>query len=317
MYAPIMTMGRALAGAALMMLTGACMGEGRLQSWGLHEVRVGLPAEQRGDAADEWEFEVAVPTGVARERLAVAAEGSLVIGEGATISGAEGDKRPILSGLGTVSIGSGSEVGSVYGGAQTSIVLDAGSSVKGYIKASRKVVKHDGVNIGVGVLEDVNDPGEAYRWTLEPPAAAGESDVVVGSDGEALAPGAYGMLAVEVGSRTVLRNGHYFFLSLVVEKGGTLEIDDSAGAVYVWVRDQLALAEAPRCSALPRFLLGFAASDELSIEGGFCGMLIAPGARLALAGPQSAYHGSFFAQSIEIAPHTTIRHEPFLWWRKP
>jgi hypothetical protein len=316
-YAPLMTIRRVLAAAALVTLTGACVGEGRLQSWGLQEVRVALPALHPLGEAGELEFHVSVPTGVARDRLAVAAEGSLVIGDGAMISGARADKLPVLSGLGAVSIGSGARVGSVYGGAQTSILLHAGSTVEGYIKGSQKVVVHEAVSLGVGVLEDFYDPGEAYQWTVVLPAGADGSEAAVGSDAEALAPGAYAGLAVAPGSRAVLRNGHYFFRSLAVSKGGTLEIDDSEGAVYVWVRDQLALAELPHCSALPRFLLGFAGSAELSLEAGFCGTLAAPSARLTLAGARSTYLGSFFAQSIEVASHTTIRHEPFMWWRKP
>ena len=52
-------------------------------------------------------------------------------------------------------------------------------------------------------------------------------------------PGAQGDAIVAPNSVLVLRTGTYHLNRLIVEKGGTLEIDNTRGPVYIWVRDAL------------------------------------------------------------------------------
>src|SRR5262245_9243387 len=113
-------------------MLGACVGEGTVQDWGVHETRA-LGSRRSAAARDDWAFEVAVPTGVARERLALAAESRLVLHPRVSVESRAGKELATVAGLREVSIGEGARVGSVYGGLSSPISLGEQTTATGYV----------------------------------------------------------------------------------------------------------------------------------------------------------------------------------------
>jgi hypothetical protein len=299
----------------LCLITSACVGEGTFPDWGVHETRV-LHPRGAGNAGEGWGFDVAVPTGVARERLALAAEGRLVLHPRASVESEARKELATVAGLREVSIGEGARVGTVYGGLASTISLGERTTIAGYVKASAGVEASAGVqgrepaSIALGVREGVADPGEYYEWQVTPPPMSTGAPLVVQAGLQTVEPGTYSSLVLDEGGSVALRAGHHFFLRLEL-RGGSLLIDDSNGPVYVWVKDELVVRSAVRCPEHAKFMLGYAGGGVLPVGAGFCGMLVAPSAALQLFDASAAYTGSFFAESIDLAEGVSVRHDPF------
>jgi hypothetical protein len=294
-----------------LLLASSCVGEGTGPGWGVGENRVLEDPGATND--DEWSFSVAVPTGVARERLALAAASSLVLHPRVRVEAGPTDELPTVAGLRQVGIGEGCVLGTVYGGLDNSIRIGRETTIGGYVKASTDVVGAEAARIAIGVLDHVSDPGEYYEWHVEPPPATASTPLLVNMGLRDLAPGAYSSLVLEAEGSLSLRAGRYFFSKLEL-RSGTLSIDDSIGPVYVWVKDALAIRSQFRCPEHGKFLLGYSGTGRLSVAGGFCGLLIAPSATIALDDTSNKYSGSFFAEGIEVGEAVVVRHAPFSLW---
>jgi hypothetical protein len=157
----------------------------------------------------------------------------------------------------------------------------------------------------------VGDPGQFYDWLAEPPSRLEDARLAAGPGSITLAPGAYDELTVAPGMEVILHAGHHYFRSLTLAERGRLTIDDTHGAVYVWVRDQLTLADGLRCSSCPSFVLGYGGAAAVAVAGGFCGILVASRASLTLGDSARAYRGAFFASVIDVGAQVVIQHDPF------
>jgi hypothetical protein len=297
----------ALVTAFLVTMSG-CVGEGAPE-WGLHERRLSREEGMLEPPHGDWQFQLAVPIGVARTRLALAAEQSLVVGAHAAITARQAKEFATLAGLSQVSIGSGAHVGSVYGGAAAPISIGDDATVDGFVRADTSI-RPSSAHFAVGVQTDVPDPGEYFRWTVQPPSEATERHLEPAADAITLPPGAYASIVIDAGSDVVLGAGQYFFQSLEIGEG-TLRIEDTAGPVYVWVQRLLQLTGVPRCASGEKFMLGYHGNSDVTVPAGFCGTLVAPFAALQLTGTQAPYVGAFFARSIDVADDVVIEHRPF------
>lgn len=284
----------------------ACVGEGYVLGWGVHEQRI-AGTQKSLEQNEDWEFQVTVPAGVDRERLALAAEHSLLVGRRVSVTAPGGKELATLSGLDDVAVGAEARVGAVYGGTAAPIAIGDDAVVEGFVRANTTMAETS-AHIELGVLTNLADRGEYYRWRVDPgnPRPFRPKAGAV----EVLAPGAYTDVTLESGSEVVLRPGHYSFRTLKVG-AGTLRIEDDAGPVYVWVERELVLAEVPRCSAESKFLLGYHGDADVVVPAGFCGTLVAPFATLRLDDAKKPYAGAFFGRSIVVADGVTIHHHPF------
>jgi hypothetical protein len=297
-------------GAMVIMLAfiSGCLGENIVGAWELEEERRSLfgAVEQCSDRT----FCVVVPTGVGLQRIALGAARSLTIGDGVAVSGCVGQEPITVAGLATVKIGAGAQVDSVYGSSAQPMWIGPHANVRGFVKASGTVERALGSRVRFGTLERVEDAGEMRLHRSEPASPQSDIPLMHGTGAQTLAPGSYDVLSIEHGAEVVLRTGHYDLRSLVLAADSSLSIDDRRGPVYVWVRESLKLAVGPRCSSCPSFLLGFG-GDAAALPSGFCGVVIAPRARLTLADAERPYRGGFFADSIDVGARVVVHQEPF------
>ena len=124
----------------------------------------------------------------------------------------------------------------------------------------------------------------------------------------ALAPGRYGETRVEAGATLSLTAGTYYLTSLAVLPGATLELDEKAGAVVVFVKSSFAFAGEERQEGSDGHVLIAAFGCEPSfLSAPFRGTVSAQNAWLSMiAPPKLAFAGRFFANSIEVGADTTV-----------
>jgi hypothetical protein len=298
------------AGLLPIVTAAACLGDTVIANWDLGEKRHG-PLDSPRDCGS-WHFCVAVPTGVELDRVALGASRSLRLGDGAALVDCAASREPAtVAALAELTIGRGARVGSVYGSAAAPLSIGAGTAVRGFVKASSTLRLDPGAVVTFGTLEGVADPGEFYDWRAEPPTRLEDARGAIEPESRTLAPGAYDELSVGPGMEVTLRTGQHYFRSLTVAEHGQLTIDDSKGPVYVWVRDQLTLADALRCSSCPSLVLGYGGTAAVEVASGFCGILVAPRASLTLLDSTRPYRGAFFASTLDVGADVVVQHDPF------
>jgi hypothetical protein len=273
------------------------------------------------DAAPN-EYFIEIPQGVLRQKLALAADQSLVIGRKVTVT--EPPRRSgkqdlaMVASVGDFAIGAGSRVGAVYALGHSAPRSEENVTVGMYAKS---VVPFEGYPPSTDltrVLPGVRSSVEEFRWRLKvPPPQAIPDDLfaVPGQAPKPLPPGSYGALVVPAGAKLRLGAGSFFFESLRVEEGGRLEIDNTSGLVYIWITRSLAILGTMReYSVQPSTLIGYQGTDPPRIATAFRGTLVAPNATVRVPATAEPHSGSFFARAIEVADHAVIEHRTFLGW---
>jgi hypothetical protein len=129
-----------------------------------------------------------------------------------------------------------------------------------------------------------------------------------------LAPGAYAALIVNSRAILTLTAGTYFFTSFDLESQSMLHLDQSAGAIQIYVSSSVIDRGVTTFTAgtPSAFLFGYAGTTMLSVESPFPGgTLIAPNAPVNIATlGSSAFVGHLFAKQVEIQPDSTLTCSP-------
>jgi hypothetical protein len=126
----------------------------------------------------------------------------------------------------------------------------------------------------------------------------------------ALAPGAYAAVMVNSRATLTLRAGTYYFDTLDLEPQSKLNLDQSAGAVLLYVRtsiiDRGQIASVAGTAGA--FVLGFAGTSAVVIETPFlAGTVIAPNGSVTIGSlGATAFTGQLFAKDIGIRPDATL-----------
>ncbi|MFC1643165.1 hypothetical protein ACFL5O_10865, partial [Myxococcota bacterium] len=270
----------------------------------------------RLELASSYQVQVGFPAGFDPSTVALYATESLRVADGVVVQNDSAVLAPVVSvGAGKVELGADGRAGSVISGGQ--LRLGSRVRVEGNAQAAAAIEKQDGVtitgselgNTPLGSLSNlsfsVEFPPSSGDWRLEPDQTG------------ALEPGAYSEVVIKSRSVAQLRAGKYYTDRLQMEPQATLELDTSAGAVILYVREALDFKGSIQNSAQEGGLfLAYLGGGTLSLESAFNGTIVAPSATLRLGPVGSPGHrGSFFAQTIEAAEaRSTITHVPFGFW---
>lgn len=127
-----------------------------------------------------------------------------------------------------------------------------------------------------------------------------------------LAPGLYHNVTAGPRATLALSAGTYLIDALTLGPNTTLNIDTSAGTVYLYVTGRTTLNSTVIGDAR-RFVLGHLGTEGATVSGSFRGTLLAPNASLTL-GPQQTYEATVFAKRLTVGPGVTVKkiETPFL-----
>ena len=126
-----------------------------------------------------------------------------------------------------------------------------------------------------------------------------------------LAPGGYDLGYVPSNAHLKLTAGVYTFNRMTVEDQGVIEVDNSLGPVFVYLRDNFAFrGRIDRTMAKANVLFGVAGTDPVSVERAFKGILVAPNALVTLTSTVE-HRGAFFGKGVTVLQESRLVHEPF------
>jgi len=125
-----------------------------------------------------------------------------------------------------------------------------------------------------------------------------------------LAPGAYAVVTVNSRATLTLTAGTYTFESLTLEPQSRLNLNQSAGAIQLFVKTSVIDRGdiTPAGGVADAFLLGYAGTASLTVERPFpAGTIVAPSAAVIIGSLGStAFRGQLFAKDIQIRPDATL-----------
>jgi hypothetical protein len=185
--------------------------------------------------------------------------------------------------------------------------------VHGFIKAGSTVAKAPTAQIDLGIMEHADRQLDEYHWSVTFPRTPGPDQK--GTAGGApldLKASRYGNVVVPAGATLVLHAGAYYLESLDVQGQAIVEIDNSYGPVYLWVRSSFGMSGTMVLyRETPNVLWGYAGTAAPRIETAFHGTLVAPRADVTLPAAAQNHTGAFFAHSITVGDGAIIEHQPF------
>ena len=257
-------------------------------------------------------FVLPVPLGVERDQIAVGATGHVVVGKGARVTELSGKQFATVVGMDGVEVGEGAAVGNVYSMGAQPLALGQRATVNGFARTDSVLHRAPSSNVTVGVMEHANNQAEEYTFTVPFPSSNGPDQAVSARARVDMKAGSWGNLVVQAGGTVVLAAGAYYFESVDVEKNGGIEVDNSAGPVYLWVRSGLELSGTMvRYKSAPNVLVGYAGNAAPQIGTALDATLVAPAADVSLPATTQAHVGAIFAHSVALADGASLVHEAF------
>jgi RHS repeat-associated protein len=260
-------------------------------------------------------FTIKVPTGTSREEFAIAtAGGALTIGSAAlvvkdpsgyaSVSSVEATNR-LLLGPAAKAHNALSEL--------TGIELGTAAHLYGYAKTASTVIRQTASIVDGVTTQNANlKPLVTTSWIVPYPANTRGNCTLPATQTQIIDPGSYGTVAVGIGAHLKLRTGTYYFRGLSLGLASFLDVDNSVGPVYVYVRDTFSFSGivVPASASQPNVLVGYSATAGVTLQGSFWGVLVAPDAAVTV-GTATSHTGSFFSKSLTMQAAATIRHRAF------
>jgi hypothetical protein len=214
-------------------------------------------------------------------------------------------------------VGEGSRVGDVASVA--SVRLRARARVSGDLVTGGMLVREDGAVVTGSVLENQT----VILPSLTPfladfPALDGNVTVERGRT-VSLAPGAHHNVIVRRDGRLRLRAGTYFFGSLVMEPGSTVELDKRRGEILIRVRSAFVMRGRFRdpAAGFAGAIVVYQGDKPIELESRFEGTLIAPRGKVELEDVDRGHEGAFFARDLLVRSRTRVTCRPYEFTASP
>jgi hypothetical protein len=159
----------------------------------------------------------------------------------------------------------------------------------------------------------VFDPVSTLSWQVTFPATLGAGVHTLNGQAASLAPGGYTSLAVDSGGTVTLRSGTYYFTSLTVSAGAHVNLDQTDGAVIVYVSSGITVNATFKATSgdPPNLLLGYLGTNAVTIGGSgapFNGALVAPFTILYILVASSPHAGFFAARDVSIGSTAKVQY---------
>lgn len=265
-------------------------------------------------ATTPYQFFIKLPAGVARgDVLFGATNGSVQVDDGVKAQGTTTPWATVTSvaAASDSRIGVGAETFDVF--SDKGIVLANRSHVYGSARATTTISRQPDTIVDGLVLTGSNlSPIRTIDWTVPFPTLNRGSCSLEPGATQQLRPAAYGGLSVKTGSRLKLTPGTYFFESLVLEPGATLELQNT-DTLVIYVRGTFTFrGRIEEAQNKGNVLFGVAGTSGVDLGAPFRGVVVAPWATIDLATSSSAPHvGAFFGRVVTAHQWTTTTLRPF------
>lgn len=200
------------------------------------------------------------------------------------------------------------------------VFLGGGQSViDGFLKSGSTINAQAGSTVTGGKLENQLISSSDSTWDVAWPTTNGGNYILTSGPTTipALAPGAYGQVALSSGRKIKLRTGTYYFDSISTEPQAEIQLDKADGPVFVYVKTTFSLKGPFKelNGARGQLLLGYAGTGTVYVEPAFLGTIVAPQGTIELRRPadNAAHEGAFFGKTVHVFSDCKVKFLPFDW----
>ncbi|MEO8902260.1 MAG: SpvB/TcaC N-terminal domain-containing protein, partial [Polyangiaceae bacterium] len=261
-------------------------------------------------------FTIKLPKGVRREDIGLGTTGgSLTLADGVSVvkDGVGFGSISSVSATNRTNLGVAAQVQDAY--TETlGIDLRSNAHVHGTLETAADLSTQTGVAVDGSTLQNTSlQPLQSIAWTVSFPNTNSGSCSLEPNNTEVVDPGSYGDISVKSRSHLKIRSGTYYFNSLSFEPQAVLDIDNTAGPVFIYVRTSFAFSGTvvETNPTHMNFMFGVAGSGTIAIQTAFRGVLVAPYATVSLPTDSNVGHvGAFFAKALIAQPNTAIHLRP-------
>jgi cytoskeletal protein CcmA (bactofilin family) len=263
-------------------------------------------------------IQIKLPTGSTETSVVAAAQGDLRVEDGARVFASDGTSYGLLTNAGTVEtmLGARAEGGtvvslapvtlnsySVVHGSVTApaISMQAGASVTG----GKSIVKNLTANSGPG-------------WVITWPASSNGDIALEPGITAVRAPGPYGRVALKSSSHLTISSGTYFFETLEMEPGSTLEVKATGAPVIIYVRGNSFLRGTilEGTAGGRRLMVVYLGTNTVFVDGALVGTIAAPNTGVVLGQlPSGKRHvGTVMAKDVSLRSGAILQQATFSGW---
>ena len=256
--------------------------------------------------ASAYTFSFQLPAGVNRNQVVFATTGGdLWIDDGVkAINGSGYASVSAVNGGKVNRIGVGAQVQNVWSNGDVQLANNA--IVHGSLYTTGALVPQSGAQVLGLTAEDYDiGPLQNISWAVTfPPNTLPAVNL---ETAQALTPGGYPDYDIKTGGQLNLTNGTYYFQSLMIEPGGTLQVNNTQGPVFIYMQNAFTQRGTVNTSSPgTNVLFGLAGTSPVSIGTSLNGILVAPAASVSLETLYGSTHqGAVFAKSITAHQNTT------------
>jgi hypothetical protein len=168
---------------------------------------------------------------------------------------------------------------------------------------AQNVTKGNNVVIdGPSVNNPVFDPTATLSWTVTFPTTTPTDVVLNDAESVTIDPGRYGLFRAGLDSRVTLRSGTYYINDLQFDTGATIELDQTAGPVIVYVSNTIILRSkiVSQDGDPPEIVVGFLGTNSVFVEVAFDGVVLSPFSTIYLRHRPPQHTGFFAGKGVEL-----------------
>jgi hypothetical protein len=213
------------------------------------------------------------------------------------------------AGTGTTDIGASANVGNIMSVAN--VTVRSSATVNGLLQSSGSISPQAGANLLGGSQPHATLSVPPLAWSVTfPPPTGGDVTLNSGAPARSLAPGSYGTVQLNGNGPLQLSAGTYYMTSLQINNGGVIQLEQSLGAITIYVQSALSYQGSFEVigGGQPKLLLGYFGTSTAYLQAPLSAAVVAPNATVVLGGQGSGqYSGSFFAKNIEANAGTTFQ----------
>jgi RHS repeat-associated protein len=267
--------------------------------------------------AKEFEDPINIPEGILS--YGIYSLSSTQINDRAICKTLSGNYAKIGCSNGNVNIGVGAKIGDVFGRGE--ITLRDYSVINGDIYTETKVTRQNNVTIsGKTYIKKIDDN------TLPPVINTADisfegtpQDVfMMEPDKElSLSPGKYWQVSIKSRANLYLTSGTYYFNNLEMDINSNLVLDESAGPIKIYVKNNVALGANIKHIGISeeegakRFFMGYLGTNTIVFGNSFSGTFVAPKASVILGQSVKVLKGMFIANNIALHQDSKFTFIPF------
>jgi hypothetical protein len=276
----------------------------------------GAPAQTELGIVAPTTFTVGFPAGASLQKTILSATGTLLIDSRAVVGSGAPPFEVASFGTQATQIAANARVnGDVLSVPPVSI--GSAAAVTGVVKSGGAITAQAGASVLGGSTANTTVRQTTFSWTATIPTTNGGPINLFAGQSGAPAPGSFGAVTAFSNAKLSLKTGTYFFASLDSEPGSTINLDETAGPIFIYVTGAVVIRGNLVASGGTgtNLLLVSLGTGVVDVATPLSGTIVALNGTVNLDQPSGnkPHVGQVFAKKIELFSSATLDFGAFDW----